>query len=280
MIEDYDSSVDTNPFWFVSSELLAEVFRTEIKAIAQLFSTYPGLRKFLDSPEATIPQRTTCFELLVHRRIIETIDETLVARYEKPLIFTEEESRAVSMSTSLVTSDAPAWVLEMNEVANWLPTRIHTTLPETLRNEVLCAIDPAKKEAACRLAAETLGTIEQIQALIARVSDQQLQRLKERWSATVGQPGGPKKPKHWLKGFKGLGPKVADLSRYMENMTDKQQAAFSLKYEYELGPVEIASRMGIDRSTMYEHIEAANKKVAQIRSLEKSKINRAKSTPE
>jgi hypothetical protein len=185
MIEDYANLSDTNPFWLVSSELLGDVFRAELKAIARLFSNYPDLQKFLDAPQATIPQRTTCFELLVHRRIIEIISETLAARYENPLTFNEEETWALSRSANLVRSDAPAWVLEMNEVAEWLPARIHAAQPELLRDHVLYAIDPAKKEAAFRMVAETLGTVDQIQSLIARVSEEQLQRLTGRWSAAL-----------------------------------------------------------------------------------------------
>jgi DNA-directed RNA polymerase specialized sigma24 family protein len=71
----------------------------------------------------------------------------------------------------------------------------------------------------------------------------------------------------------------ADLSRYMHNLTEKQRLAFSLKYEYQLGLAEIASRMGLDRKTAYEHIEAANRKIKQAYSGEKRKA-RARSTPE
>jgi hypothetical protein len=79
------------------------------------------------------------------------------------------------------------------------------------------------------------------------------------------------------KGFEGLPQKELDLSRYMVNLTEKQRAAFSLKYEYGLGLEEIASRMNLNRKTAYEHIEAANKKVGQLRSKEKRQANRAKS---
>ena len=95
-----------------------------------------------------------------------------------------------------------------------------------------------------------------------------------------GQSGEPKKPKHWLKGFEGLGPKVSDLSQYMHLLTDKQQMAFSLKYEYELGPTEIASRMGIDRKTVSEHLDAADKKIKQAYSSERRKAIRAKNAPD
>ena len=85
--------------------------------------------------------------------------------------------------------------------------------------------------------------------------------------------------KHGLKGIEGLVRK-ADLSQYMDNLTEKQRLAFSLKYEYELGLAEIASRMGLDRKTAYEHIEAARRKIDQARSNEKSKAHRAKNTRE
>ncbi|MGA2483340.1 MAG: hypothetical protein ABSF92_09495 [Candidatus Acidiferrales bacterium] len=100
--------------------------------------------------------------------------------------------------------------------------------------------------------------------------------------ATVGgQAGGPNKPpKHWLKGFEGLGPPKTDLSQYMHNLTEKQQLAASLKWEYGLGLAEIASRMGINRKTADEHIEAAKRKIDEALSSEKRKAHRAKSKPE
>lgn len=268
MLDDYEDLFAPRPFWFARSQLLAEVFRAEIQAIAQLFSKYPDLRKLFDAPHTTIPQRVIVFELLTHRKVIEIVDETLVGRYENPFAFNEEEKSALENSHNLVRSDAPAWVLEMNEFAEWLPARINRALPELLRERGFNRDDPAQIEA-IRSAAKTLDTVEQIRSLTARVFDEQLKRLKERWSASIGQAEGPKMPKHWQKGTKGLGPKTIDLSRYMNDMTEKQQLAFSLKYEYMCGPVEIASRMGIDRSTMYEHLEAANKKLEQARSLEK-----------
>lgn len=88
-----------------------------------------------------------------------------------------------------------------------------------------------------------------------------------------------KAPKHWLKGVEGLKRK-ADYSRFMRNLTDKQQLAFSLKYEYELKLTEIASRMGVDRKTAYGHIQAANMKIDWNQSAEKRKANRAKNTPD
>jgi sigma-70-like protein len=85
---------------------------------------------------------------------------------------------------------------------------------------------------------------------------------------------------HQPKGFEGLGPKKTDLSRYMHNMTEKQQMAFSLKYEYELKLADIASRMGVDRKTAYEHFQAANMKIDWDHSSERRKANRAKDAPD
>jgi DNA-directed RNA polymerase specialized sigma24 family protein len=100
-------------------------------------------------------------------------------------------------------------------------------------------------------------------------------------SATVSEQmeESKKRPKHWLKGVEGLTRK-ADLSRYMHNLTDKQRLAFSLRHEYQLGPTEIAWRMGIDRKTLSEHLDAANKKIEGDRSFERRRINRTKRSPE
>lgn len=89
-----------------------------------------------------------------------------------------------------------------------------------------------------------------------------------------------KAPKHWLKGFEGLGPKVADLSRYMHVLTEKQQMAFSLKSEYGLKLAEVASRMGLDRKTAYEHIKAADKRINEAFSSERRKARLAKNPVE
>jgi DNA-directed RNA polymerase specialized sigma24 family protein len=98
--------------------------------------------------------------------------------------------------------------------------------------------------------------------------------------ATGGeQTGVPKKPKHWLKGTKGLTLR-ADLSQYKQGLTKKQELAFSLKYEYGVGPAELAARMGISRKTAHEHLEAADKKIKYVHSAEKRMTNRAKGTPE
>lgn len=81
---------------------------------------------------------------------------------------------------------------------------------------------------------------------------------------------------HRPKGTEGLVQKKSNLSQYMGGLTEKQQMAISLKYEYELGLEEIASRMGITRKTAYEHIKAASKKIEQTRSGEKRRAHGSK----
>jgi DNA-directed RNA polymerase specialized sigma24 family protein len=83
-----------------------------------------------------------------------------------------------------------------------------------------------------------------------------------------------------MKGFEGLGPKVAHLSDYLHVLTDKQQMAFSLKNEYGLKPAEVASRMGLDRKTTYEHLKAADKKINEAFSSERRKARLANNPAE
>jgi RNA polymerase sigma factor (sigma-70 family) len=82
------------------------------------------------------------------------------------------------------------------------------------------------------------------------------------------------------KGTEGLVQKKSNLSQYVDGLTEKQQMAISLKYEYELGLEEIASRMGTTRKTAYEHIQAASKKIEQTRSTEKRRAHGSKRTSE
>ena len=82
--------------------------------------------------------------------------------------------------------------------------------------------------------------------------------------------------KHRSKGTEGLVHKTVDLSQYMDKLTEKQRMAFSLRFEYELGLAEVASRMGVDRKTAFEHVEAAKRKIDQVRSNVQRDANRAK----
>jgi hypothetical protein len=99
-------------------------------------------------------------------------------------------------------------------------------------------------------------------------------------NSEAGRPKKRKDSKRQLKGVEGLGRKKVDYSRYMHKLTEKQQLAFSLKYEYGCGLAEIASRMELDRKTVYEHLAAAARKIDQVCSADKRKANRAKTTLE
>jgi predicted DNA-binding protein (UPF0251 family) len=278
MFADYEP----RPFWFASEELLADVLRAEMNAATQLLAKYPDLPNLFDVPDATVPQRTACFSLLAHGKLVDMIDETFVGRYEESPSLGDEELNAYRRTRNLVAPDAPAWVLEINEIVELLPWRISDALPEPLRKGGFDPKNSAEVET-IESSAKTLSSVEQIQALTGGVIDQQLHRLEQRWSTAVVQVRGPDErtvSKRPLKGTEGLGPKTSDLSRYMDNLTEKQRLAFSLRLEYELGLTEIASRMGINRKTADEHIKAAQKKVEQGRSSEKSKARRAKNLPE
>ncbi len=275
-----DDLSSPNPFWFASEELLIAIFRTEVNALIQLLANYPDVRSLFDVPHATALQRRDCFNLLVHHKLMEIVDDGLAERYADPLPLGEAESKALDRTQALVGLDAPTWVQEIDGVVESLPFHIFNALPEQLRVQGYDANNASQVEA-IKSAAETLSSGENIQALIGEVLGQQLQRLERRWAADMVRAPGPSEPEgRRLIEVDGLGRKKIDLSRYMVNLTDKQELAFSLKYEYELEVPEIASRMGIHRKTADEHIKAAFKKVEQARSFGKRKASQAKNTHE
>ena len=289
MIVDDEVWFSPRPFWFVSPELLAGVLRAEIEAVTQVLARYPELPKLFDDPEATVPQRRACFSLLAHRRLMDLVYATFSERYEQSPSLGDAESDVIRRTHNVVLDDAPAWVLEMNQVIERLPSRIAGALPEPLRaggfdsnNAVqMYAIESAKN---------ALSTVEQIQTLIQGVLDQQLRRLEQRWGpiTLMNQPAQTQLGKVPVGeanppiGTDGLGQKIVDFSRYLEDsgLTDKQRLAFSLKFEYELGLIEIASRMRIHHSTADEHIKTAQKKINEVHSREKRLKARAKHGPE
>jgi len=274
---------DGEPLWFPGDELLTSVLHAEISAVMQLLAKHPDLPDLFDTPDVTVPQRNICFALLAHRKLIETISNTLAGRQEQPAL-NEAESHTLHCIYSLVADDAPAWALEMQRVIDRLPAHIYASLPEPLRRGGYNP-DDAEQMQAIESAKKTLSSVEQIQALTGRVFDQQLHRLTRRWSA-AGPPQAQELPgakANRLKGTEGLVSKN-DLSRYaqyMDHLTEKQHLAFVLKFQYELGLAEIAQRMGgIDRKTADEHIKAAYKKVEQARSNEKGRVRRGKNISE
>jgi hypothetical protein len=187
MLADYEP----RPFGFASEELLTNFLRAEINAMTHLLARYPDLPDLFDAPAATIPQRTACFTLLAHRKLVNMIDETFLGRYVESPSLGDEELNVYRCTRNLVAPDAPAWVLEINEVVDSLPFRIRDALPEPLRRGGFDPNDSAQVEI-IRSAAETLGSVEQIQTLTGKVFDQQLQRLERRWSASIVQTERPK----------------------------------------------------------------------------------------
>jgi hypothetical protein len=247
-----------------------------------LLAKYPDLRNQFDIPDATVLQRNSCFALLAHRKVISTILDTLAGRYIEPSL-NGEESQALRLTYDLVADDAPAWALEMQRAIDRLPAHIYASLPEPLQRGGYNPDDTEQMEA-IESAKKTLSTVVQVQILTERVIDQRLQHLARNWSAGVSiAQQGPITKGNRLKGTEGLVIKndLSKYSQYMDKLTEKQQLAFVLKFQYGLGLADIALRMGgINRKTADEHIKAAMKKVEQARSNEKGQARRAKKTPE
>jgi DNA-binding CsgD family transcriptional regulator len=256
-----------SPFWFATPELLADLQRAEIHSIRKLFAKHPGLPEFFDFFEATVPQRTACFALLAHCALVDAISETFAQRWEQSPSLDEKERDILRRTANLFPADAPAWVKEINEAAELLPSRMRDALPEPLRKGRFA--ENASAQAEC---VKTLSSVEQIQAFTQRVLDQQLLRLAQRWPAQTDR----------LRGTEGLVSKtdISQYSQYMDKLTEKQRLAFVLRIQYGLTLPQIASRMRIHRKTADEHIKAAEKKLGQAYSSEKRKVRNAKNNPE
>jgi DNA-binding CsgD family transcriptional regulator len=81
------------------------------------------------------------------------------------------------------------------------------------------------------------------------------------------EPNSPRTtPKPQPIGFEGLGKK--EVSPYIAGapLTDRQRDCAHLKWDYQLTDTEIASRLGISRATVEEHLKAANKRIANTQS--------------
>jgi hypothetical protein len=174
-----------SPFWFAQEDLLTDLLQAEIHSIRELFAKHPDLRDFFDFPEATMSQRAACFLALAHRATMDEIYETFAGRYEQSPSLGDEEKDALWLTRSLFDSDGPAWVLELGEVVELLPSRIYGALPEPLRRGGFKAIsDNAAEVEIIGSAASRMSNVEEIQALTRGVLGQQLQRLEARWSAS------------------------------------------------------------------------------------------------
>jgi DNA-binding CsgD family transcriptional regulator len=265
------------PFWFVGSELLADLLHAELTKVNVLGRQDANLSGLFDTPGATELQRKLCFAVLAHGKVLEIISELFASRYEPGPQLSDENSKAFTLTSGLVTSDAPDWVLEMDRFIDRLPVHLKDALPDALQAESYNAND-STQISSIESAIKTLDSVESLQTWIEEVLDTQFQRLSRRWTpvTTEIESENPKsqKPRRWLKGTEGLKRK-ADLSRYWHGLTQKQELAASLKWEYGLRVSEIAVRMGIDRSTVAEHLDAANKKIKEHRSNDSRKAHRA-----
>jgi hypothetical protein len=167
------------PFWFVNSELLEGLLRAELSLMNHLLAHHPDLGSLLDAPVATLSERKTCFIVLAHRKMLEMVCEMFDARYEQPSLG-DEESKALSATSNLVTIDAPEWVLEMDRVVQTLSFHLFGALPPALR------VGRFKENSSEQIVVlGTLSTVEQLQTFIEKVFDQQSQRLEKRWSAVT-----------------------------------------------------------------------------------------------
>src|ERR1017187_10562322 len=80
---------------------------------------------------------------------------------------------------------------------------------------------------------------------------------------------GRKQPMEAPANPRTLGPKKHDLSQYLDPvdaLTDRQRECLSLRFEYGLRPAQIARRLGIHHTTVYEHIAAGKKILDNARS--------------
>jgi len=168
-----------NPFWFANDELLTGLLRDEIHSVAQLFARYPDLPEFFDMPEATVQQRAACFAVLSHCKFMSEIYETFTGRQEQSPSLGDEEKDVLRRTRNLFDSDAPAWVLGVNDVVELLPSRLCDVLPEPLRAGGFgFSRDNPERMQAIQSAINALNTVEAVHALTERVLDQQLQRLQ------------------------------------------------------------------------------------------------------
>lgn len=185
---------------------------------------------------------------------------------------------AVPLSPPREAWRAPAWLFEVSDALVGVGAIESDQRPNTNSEEKLSeALTLAVLEGAMRVFLRELKTG------INTVRNEEIAAPGAIPGKVVGEQLGvsnDQKGTNQPRGFEGLGPKNLDLSRYAHVLTEKQQLAYSLRLEYGLPLAETASRMGIDRKTAYEHIEAAKKRINEAYSAQRRNARRAKETAE
>jgi DNA-binding CsgD family transcriptional regulator len=79
------------------------------------------------------------------------------------------------------------------------------------------------------------------------------------------------------KGFRGLGQKQSNLSRYFDavELTQRQRECASLKLEYGLSDRQIAARLGLHHKTVQESFASAKKRLERNENLKRELKKRA-----
>lgn len=170
---------DPRPFWFVPSELLFIALRAEIGVAGRLFEDHPELPHWFDNPETPTEERKICFAVAARCKVTFNMSDTIAGRYEPPSPLSGKETDTIQRINSLITSDAPAWVIEMDRVIERLPSHLRDALPEPLRGE---RSDGTNGQLEAVNAFSTQG---HIQTFIQHVLDQQVERLSKRWSVAL-----------------------------------------------------------------------------------------------
>jgi DNA-binding CsgD family transcriptional regulator len=82
-------------------------------------------------------------------------------------------------------------------------------------------------------------------------------------------------------GLADLPPRQGDFSRYIDNanLTQRQRECVSFEWEYGLNNTQIARRLGLNRSTVQEHLSRARSKMERAKAKERAARTRARTYP-
>ena len=171
---------DPRPFWFVDSELLSITLRAEIGVVGRILEDCPELPQWFDNPETQKEQRKICFAVAARCKVMFNISDTIADPYEPSESLNEKDTKTIQRISNLIAPDAPAWALEMNQIVEQMPWHLSNALPEQLRKERVDESNGKQSDAI-----KSLGTLEQLQAFIQTVIDQQFLRMEARWQPTL-----------------------------------------------------------------------------------------------